>query len=716
VFAIAFCIIQTSAQILCINCYNQNNAIPLTGPNLIQNGSFENSPCIPDAFTTSSWCPLATAYGCDIPNWTSMGGGSATYCCIVDNNGWSNVGAGLDAVYFGNSFCLTCSQTTDDISCLVNGGCTVTGFPPGYPQNSPQYGGGAGLSLYQVVSGLTIGQNYILQFWSGGEESFTQPGVFGLQCGFGQLMLWTNNTPPNTGVGTRYVIEFKATATTDTLMWTNWGHVCSSCTELVLDDVSLYVAPPDTTAYSGFSASPLSGCVPLTVTFVDSSTLGCNYSWDFGDGNTSTLYSPVHTYTTPGTYTVTLIVTIPNSACNGASADTAIRVNYIVVNPGPTAVFTPDNTSGCVGLTVNFNNTSTNAVSYLWDFGDGNTSTLTSPSHTYNTAGVFTTSLIAYGAGPCNDTVTQTITILADPIVNLGPDQSLCNVDSVVLDAGNPGDTYLWSTGANTQTITANTAGTYWVQVSNGNCSGSDTVNITIGLSAIVNLGPDKTLCYGSTDTLNAGNPGMSYLWSTGETSQEIVARSTGSYFVIVNDNGCLGSDTVNVTIRPVLTVGLGPDTTICPGDNLIIDAGKGYAGYSWIPDGQSSHSITIKKPGTYGVTVTDSLGCVARTSILISDFCPSDLYVPSAFTPTGNKINEMFLAYCENIISFHMYVYNRWGQLLFESEDISKGWDGTYNGSKSPQDTYVWRIDYQLYDYNELQKHTKVGTVTLIR
>jgi gliding motility-associated-like protein len=706
----------STAQILCVNCYQQNAALPLTGPNLVQNGSFENSPCIPDAFSTCSWCPLATAYGCNIPNWTSMGGGSSTYSCIVDNNGWSNVGAGLDAVYFGNSFCLTCSQTADDISCLVNGGCSVTGFPPGYPQNSAQYGGGAGLSLYQVVTGLTVGQNYCLQFWTGGEQSFTQPGVFGLQCGFGQLMLWTNQTPPNTGVGTRYLIEFKATNTTDTLMWTNWGHICSSCTELVLDDVSLYTAPPDTTAYAAFSASPLTGCVPLTVTFVDSSTVGCTYAWDFGDGNTSTVYNPVHTYITPGTYTVTLIVTVPNSACTGASSDTMIRVNYITVSPGPVAAFTPDTTQGCVGLTVNFANSSTNTVSYLWNFGDGNTSTLTSPAHTYNTIGTFTVTLICYGAGICNDTISQTITILATPIVNLGPDQALCNGNSATFDAGNPGDTYLWSNGANSETITVSTAGQYWVQVTNGLCSGSDTVNVTVGLAAAVELGPDILLCNGGTATLDAGNPGMSYLWSNGQTTQKITATSTGTYFVIVSNNGCTGSDSVNVVIRPPLTVSLGPDTTICPGDNLILNAGKGYSSYSWIPDGQSSPSITIDQPGTYGITVTDSLGCIAQTSIWIADFCFTDMYVPSAFTPTGNNINENFMAYCENVVQFHMYVYNRWGQLVFESEDISKGWDGTYNGSKATQDTYVWTIDYQLFDFSSIHKHTLAGKVTLIR
>jgi len=345
---------------------------------------------------------------------------------------------------------------------------------------------------------------------------------------------------------------------------------------------------------------------------------------------------------------------------------------------------------------------------YLWSNG-AMTQTI-SPT----TSGIYWVHVTSNGSCVATDSITLTFTPL--PIVNLGPDQSLCNGTTATFDAGNPGDTYLWSNGAVTESITVSNAGQYWVQVSNGTCTGTDTVKVTTGLSAPVNLGPDIHLCNGASTTLDAGNPGMNYLWSNGATTQTISVTSSGTYYVNVSNNGCSGSDTVNVTIAPPLTVSLGPDTTICPGDQMVIDAGKGYSSYAWIPGGESSHFIIINQPGTYGLTVLDSNGCMAKTSIWVADFCPSDMYVPSAFAPDGNNFNTVFMAYCENVIQFHMYIYNRWGQLVFESEDISKGWDGTFNGQMAPQGTYVYRVDYQLYDFVSLHKHTKVGSVTLIR
>ena len=417
---------------------------------------------------------------------------------------------------------------------------------------------------------------------------------------------------------------------------------------------------------------------------------GATYLWSTG-ANTQTI-----NVNTNGTYWVDLSI--------GACADTdTIVVNFV---PGP-VVNLGNDTTLCAGqpITLDAGNP---GDTYLWSNG--------AITQTINPtlSGTYWVHVTANGACVATDSIN--IIFTPSPIVNLGPDQSLCNGNTALLNAGNPGDTYAWSTGANTQTITVSTAGQYWVQVANGTCIGTDTVNVTVGLLANVNLGPDINLCNGASTTLDAGNPGMTYHWSSGETTQTINVSSSGTYYVNVSNNGCSGSDTINVVIGPPLTVSLGPDTTICPGDQLVIDAGKGYSSYAWIPGGESSHLIIINKPGTYGITVVDSNGCIARTSIWVDDFCPSDLYVPSGFDPDGNNLNNVFMAYCDNIVQFHIYVYNRWGQLVFESEDISKGWDGTFNGTPAPQDTYVYRIDYQLYDYTQVHKHNKVGSVTLIR
>ncbi|MDX2138338.1 MAG: PKD domain-containing protein [Chloroflexota bacterium] len=155
--------------------------------------------------------------------------------------------------------------------------------------------------------------------------------------------------------------------------------------------VTVTIAPP----VAAFVGSPTSGLAPLTVNFTDQSTGSpTSWLWAFGDGVFDFAQNPAHTYNTPGTYTVTLLV------ANAGGDDTEIKTAYITVNaPPPVAGFSAVPTTGIAPLTVNFSNSSTNASSYLWNFGDGNTSTATSPSHTYNTPGTYTVTLTATGAG-----------------------------------------------------------------------------------------------------------------------------------------------------------------------------------------------------------------------------------------------------------------------------------------------------------------------------
>ncbi|MCB0856047.1 MAG: PKD domain-containing protein, partial [Bacteroidetes bacterium] len=161
---------------------------------------------------------------------------------------------------------------------------------------------------------------------------------------------------------------------------------------------------PDFTTSLGpvadFFMTPTTGCeVPITVNFFDQSIMPSSWFWDFGDGTTDTTQNPTHTYTAQGNYTITLVVTNDSTGC----IDTYIQ--DFEVN-APAANFTAQNTSGCTGLPVTFNNSSTNATSYFWDFGDGNTSTASAPVHSYSSPGMFDVILIATNASGCSDTLT----------------------------------------------------------------------------------------------------------------------------------------------------------------------------------------------------------------------------------------------------------------------------------------------------------------------
>ena len=163
---------------------------------------------------------------------------------------------------------------------------------------------------------------------------------------------------------------------------------------------------------ASFTGSPTSGTEPLTVNFTNTSTDAASYSWNFGDGGTSTAQDPSHIYNTAGTYTVTL------TATNACGSDQEVKTNYITVNPCilPVAAFSGSPTSGELPLTVNFANSSTDATSYSWNFGDGGTSTAQNPSHTYNAAGTYTVTLTATNACGSDDEVkTDYITVTCTP-------------------------------------------------------------------------------------------------------------------------------------------------------------------------------------------------------------------------------------------------------------------------------------------------------------
>ena len=171
---------------------------------------------------------------------------------------------------------------------------------------------------------------------------------------------------------------------------------------------------------ANFTANQTSGCAPLSVSFTDLSTGSIQqWLWDFGNGNTSSFDDVIATYTTPGTYTVSLTVV---DTVNGLSS-TKTEVAYITVFAEPTADFTADQTAGCAPLTVNFSDTSTPGdgaiVTYSWDFGDGSLGTGANPSHTYLSAGSYTVTLVVTDANGCSDTRIQNDLISITDVANV---------------------------------------------------------------------------------------------------------------------------------------------------------------------------------------------------------------------------------------------------------------------------------------------------------
>lgn len=304
---------------------------------------------------------------------------------------------------------------------------------------------------------------------------------------------------------------------------------------------------------------------------------------------------------TAGTYIAK--VTVPGG-CIGRDTVVIATAPAPVVNLG-------NDTTICSGSSVTFNAGNAGAT-YLWN------TNATTQTITASTAGTY--SVRVTSAGGCVGRDTVVLSISAAPVVNLGADTSICSGSSIVFNAGNAGSTYLWNTNATTQTITASTPGTYSVRVTNAaGCVGRDTVVLTLSTPPVVNLGADTAICAGSSIVFNAGNAGATYLWSTNATTQTITATTAGSYSVrVTNAQGCVGRDTVVLSISASPIVNLGTDTAICAGSSIVFNAGNAGATYLWSTSA-TTQTITASTAGSYSVRVTNALGCVGRDTVVLS-------------------------------------------------------------------------------------------------
>lgn len=204
-------------------------------------------------------------------------------------------------------------------------------------------------------------------------------------------------------------------------------------------------------------------------------------------------------------------------------------------------------------------------------------------------------------------------------VLDLGSDTSICNYDSISIDAG-AGYSYVWSPGGETSQVLSDvkSANTYKVVITDGSgCSDSDEVVLSVVVPATVDLGVDTSFCDLDSLVLDAG-PGFTYSWDDLSINQTRTVRVSGDYEVTITDvNGCVDSDEVSVTVLPLPVVDLGIDTFACNGDSVLIDAGV-FLGYSWLPNSEETQTIFAKESDDYSVEVTGANGCVASDTVQV--------------------------------------------------------------------------------------------------
>ncbi len=327
------------------------------------------------------------------------------------------------------------------------------------------------------------------------------------------------------------------------------------------------------------------------------------------------------------------IVNISDNTC------TITDTIYVNVIPPPTVNLGP-NQILCTGSTVTLDAANPGST-YLWNTGATTQTIDVTVGATYTVAVTNRAGLVG--------TDTIVITQVLAPSASLGADTVYtCTGTNTTLDAGNAGATYLWSNGATTQTISVSTAGKYTVTVTNSQgCSTIDSVRVLNYQAPVVNIGPDVQICAGTPVVCDAGNTGSQFLWSTGATTQTITVTQPGTYSVAVtNTDGCVSRDTMVITSKPLPVVSLGADKSKCPADSVTLDAGAGFTTYSW-NNGATTQTIRTPNAGTYVVTVTNADGCVGKDTIVVTnnavpavnlgndrDICTSDTITLDAGNP----------------------------------------------------------------------------------
>lgn len=294
--------------------------------------------------------------------------------------------------------------------------------------------------------------------------------------------------------------------------------------------------------------------------------------------------------------------TIDNGGCTGSDT-----VKIFVIQP---VVDAGENDTICFGESTTL--TASGGGPYAWSTGDSTASATVTPDET-TTYTVFVTN-----ASGCMASDDVTVLVNQLPEVDVA-DATICPGSATVLDAGFPGSTYSWSTGATTQTITV-ADGVFSVTLTDLNgCTNADTATVSIGTGLTVIL-DDVFLCEGDSILFDAGNAGANYTWSTGDTTQTIYATDGGVYSVFVVDaNNCSGSDSATVTVLQLPPLSAGADQSICAGNSATL-AAMGAGTFVWSTgDTTASITVTPAQDETYTVTMTGANGCTVTDDALVS-------------------------------------------------------------------------------------------------
>lgn len=645
----------------------RNNCIPCTNvPFTVNTGKTDPTGC-----GASNGVATATASG-----------GLANYTYVWSNGSTTQTANGLSAgTYTVTVNDANCNITTQTVSLLSAGGLTVS------PSKINDATCGNSDGVAQAFGTLGGTAPYVHK-WS---NSFTGDFNVGLSA------------------GTYTVTAIDANGCTGTATVTI-GSGCSTCTLTASGNV---IADATCTLPGSATVSTSNGTSPYT------------YLW--GNGSTSQtatgLLNGIYTVSVTDAQLCTATTVVFIAKLGGVSIDNINKVDATCVLPGSASVVISGGTT---------------PFTYVWSNG------VTTQSTSNLTPGIYTVTV----SDSQSCTATATVTITSSSGVNIAsviPTSANCNgaVGSAIVNISNGSTgsyTYSWANGqsvvttSTTQLISNLNAGFYTLTLIDGNCTATSQFNITQPNS--INIGITKInatcdLLNGSINTIiTGGTPIYTYSWLSNSgfisNNGNINNLASATYSLVVTDSkGCTASTNVIIINSgiPNATITTTTSTTIDEGSPITL-IGSGGVSYSWSPPINLSCltcPITVASPivnTTYTLQVIDAFGCVDSAFVLIniSKGCKDekDVFVANVFSPNGDGKNDNLAIQGAGLTNVYWGIYDRWGNLLFETRDQAVAWDGTKNGSPLGAGTYVYYIKATCK--KTLQEIILKGNVSIIR
>ena len=393
---------------------------------------------------------------------------------------------------------------------------------------------------------------------------------------------------------------------------------------------------------------------------------------------------------------------------------TYTNCNGTVVTETTTNTVFVDNTSGQISnlglldtikscttpVTVNADN---NLDSYQWNTGETTSSIIVANSGNY---------ILDATQGWCNGSDTIYVSIVNANI--LEEDTTICNLESITLNLEETNTIIDWSTNENTNNITVapNTDSEFWVEISDGVTTCKDSIQINVNALPIATISGKNEICKNDTTSLNivlSGNPpfilelnGESNSYNNYNNLIPVNPTSTTTYTInLVNDILC-SNDSIKshtIVVNPLPEPVINPSFyEIYPGEQVELTSGE-FSYYAWYDDDDlliSENEILIVDSTltTYLVVESDK-GCIGISSNAVIEYIPRvNFFIPNTFTPNGDEHNDLLITMGRKIAIFNMIITNRWGEVVFTTNDINKFWDGKFNGKPVKQGTYTYQVN----------------------